>query len=221
MIGYRDGSVTAATTQASWVWVRDDRGVRVEEITLQVDGFWPLPARLAVPDEAAGSIVSIGALPSGAAGDPESCAREAGRAVLHVDLIGAGLLAASQPYALLLRTIGRPVLGLQVGQLAAAAAWAGDRFGGPVQVQAAGRVASMVALLAAARDPGAYACVTTDGLPYSLDDLVESHVDPNGQEYPLFCFGMREALDIPDLIELAGDLPITDRRHGPLTVSAR
>jgi len=220
VIGYRDGSVTAATTQASWVWVRDELGVRVEEITLQVDGYWPLPARLAVPDGAAGSIVSIGALPSGAAGDPESCARAAGRAFLHVDLIGAGLLAASQTYALLLRAIGRPALGLQVGQLAAAAAWARDRFGGPVQVQAAGRVASMVALLAAARDPGAYACVTTDGLPYSLDDLIESHVDPNGSEYPLFCFGMREILDIPDLIELAGELPITDRRHGPLTVSA-
>ena len=110
---------------------------------------------------------------------------------------------------------------MQVGQLAAAAAWARDRFGAPVQVQAAGRVASLVALLAAARDPGAYACVTTDGLPYSLDDLVESHVDPNSSEYPLFCFGMREVLDIPDLIELAGELPITDRRHGPLTAGAR
>ena len=221
LIRYRDSAVTAATTQASWVWVRDGVGVRVEEITLQVDGYWPLPARLAVLDGAAGSLVSIGAPLSGTAGDPESCARDTGRAFLHVDLIGAGLLTASHPYALLLRTLGRPVLGLQVAQLAAAAAWAGDRFGGPVHVQAAGRVASMVALLAAARDPGAFADVTTDGLPYSLDDLVESHVDPNGAEYPLFCFGLREVLDVPDLIELAGELPITDRRHGPLTAGAR
>ena len=221
LIRYRDSSVTAATTQASWVWVRDDLGVRVEEITLQVDGYWPLTGHLAVPDGAAGSTVSIGAPLSGTAGDPESCSRDTGRAFLHVDLIGAGLLTASHPYALLLRAIGRPVLGLQVAQLAAAAAWAGECFGGPVHVEASGRVASMVALLAAARDPGAFADVNTDGLPYSLDDLVESHAAPEGPDYPLFCFGMRELLDVPDLIELAGALPITDRRHGPLTVSAR
>ena len=221
LIRYRDSSVTAATTQASWVWVRDDLGVRVEEITLQVDGYWPLTGHLAVPDGATGSTVSIGAPLSGTAGDPESCSRDTGRAFLHVDLIGAGLLTASHPYALLLRAIGRPVLGLQVAQLAAAAAWAGECFGGPVHVEASGRVASMVALLAAARDPGAFADVNTDGLPYSLDDLVESHAAPEGPDYPLFCFGMRELLDVPDLIELAGALPITDRRHGPLTVSAQ
>ena len=213
--------MSATTTQASWVWVRDGQGAQVEEITLQVDGYWPLPARLAVPDGTAGATVRIGGAAGGADADPESRARETGRAFLHVDLIGTGTLEASHRYGLLLRALGRPVLGLQVAQLAAAATWARERFGGPVHLEATGRVASMVALLAAARNPGAFADVTTDGLPYSLDDLVESHVLPESAEYPLFCFGMRELLDIPDLIELAGELPITDRRHGPLTAGAR
>ncbi len=221
LLRYRDSTVTATTTQASWVWVRDGLGVQVEEITLQVDGYWPLPARLAVPDGAAGATVRIGGPARGADADPESRARDTGRAFLHVDLIGNGALAASHRYGLLLRTLGRPALGLQVAQLAAAAAWARERFGGPVHLEAAGRVASMVALLAAARDPGAFAEVGTDGLPYSLDDLIESHVLPESADYPLFCFGMRELLDIPDLIELADSLPITDRAHGPLTASAR
>ena len=224
LLRYRASSVTAVTTQASWVWVRDERGVQVEEITLQVDGYWPLPGRLAIPDGAAGAIVSIGAPPAGAAAvppaDAESRARRTGRAFLHVDLIGAGALAASHRYGLLLRAAGRPVLGLQVAQLAAAAAWAGGRFAGPVSVEAAGRVASVAALLAAARDPGAFDRLTTDGLPYSFDDLIESHAPPEGPDYPLFCFGMRELLDVPDLIELAGSLPAADRRHGALTESA-
>lgn len=221
LLHYRDSTVSTTTTQASWVWVRDGLGVQVEEITLQVDGYWPLPARLAVPDGAAGATVRIAGPAGGADADPESRARETGRAFLHVDVIGTGALAASHRYGLLLRALGRPVLGLQVAQLAAAAGWARERFGGPVDVEAAGRVASMVALLAAGRDPGAFADVATDGLPYSLDDLIESHVLPESGEYPLFCFGMRELLDIPDLIELADDLPITDRRHGPLTAAAR
>lgn len=226
LLRYRRSSVTAVTTQASWIWVRDDRGVRVEEITLQVDGYWPLPGRLAVPDDAAGATVVIG----GAAGATASCAtvaaeaearaRNTGQAFLHVDLIGVGALAASHGYGLLLRTIGRPILGLQTAQLAAAAAWAGERFAGTVSVEAGGRVASLAALLAAARDPAAFARVATDGLPYSLDDLIESHVPPDGPEYPLFCFGMRELLDVPDLLELAGSLPIVDRSRGPLTSSA-
>lgn len=224
LIGYRESAVTAVTTQASWVWVRDGRGVQVEEITLQVDGFWPLPARLAVPDGAAGAIVSVGAPASGAdarAPDgPESRARRTGRAFLHVDLIGAGALAASHRYGLLLRALGRPVLGLQTAQLSAAAAWAGERFAGPVSVEAGGRVASVAALLAAARAPGAFDRLATDGLPYSLDDLVESHAPPEGPEYPLYCFGMRELLDVPDLLALAGSLPIVDRRLGALTGTA-
>ncbi len=220
LLRYRGSSVTAVTTQASWVWVRDERGVQVEEITLQVDGYWPLPGRLAIPDGAAGATVSIGAPVAGTPADAESRARETGRAFLHVDLIGAGALAASHRYGLLLRAIGRPILGLQVAQLAAAAAWAGERFAGPVSVEAGGRVASVVALLAAARGPGAFARVATDGLPYSLDDLIESHVPPEGPEYPLFCFGMRELLDVPDLLELAGSLPVADRHHGVLTAIA-
>ena len=79
----------------------------------------------------------------------------------------------------------------------------------------------MVALLTAARDPNAFATVTTNGLLYSLDDLVESHVPPDSADYPLFCFGIREVLDIPDLIELLGKLPFTDVRHGPLTRSCQ
>ena len=221
LLRYRSSTVSATTTQASWVWVRDGLGVQVEEITLQADGYWPLPARLAVPDGAAGATVRIGAAAGDSRADPESRARETGRAFLHVDLIGTGTLEASHRYGLLLRALGRPVLGLQVAQLAAAAAWARERFGGPVHLEAAGRVASVVALLAAARNPDAFADVTTDGLPYSLDDLVESHVLPESAEYPLFCFGMREILDIPDLIELADSVPITDRRHGPLTAGAR
>ena len=218
LLRYRASAVTATTTQVSWVWVQDDQGVQVEQIGLQIDDYWPLPARLAVPDGAAGATVSIAAPATPA--DPESRARETGRAFVHVDLAGFGALTASPAYALLLRAVGRPILGLQVAQLAAACAWAAERFGGPVHVEAAGRVASLVALLAAARDPGAFASLTTDGLPYSVDDLIESHASPNGPDYPLFCFGLRELADVPDLLELADSVPITDRRCGALTGAA-
>ena len=138
-----------------------------------------------------------------------------------LDLIATGLLKCSHRYGLLLRALGRPVLGLQVAQLAAATAWVKKHYGGSVRVQASGRVASMVALLTAARDPNAFATVTTNGLLYSIDDLVESHVPPDSEDYPLFCFVIREVLDIPDLIELLGKLPFTDVRHGPLTRSCQ
>ncbi len=217
LLRFNASTVTAATIKSSWVRVRDGQGVQVEEIALQVDGYWPLPGRLAVPDGTVGATIRIGEFSSDSPPDLETHAREIDRACLQLDLIGFGLLSAIHSYALLLRAISRPILGLQVAQLSASVIWAAERFGTPTHVEASGRVASVVALLAAARDTKPFASVSTDGLPYTIDNLIESQVSPEGPDYPLFCFGMRKLLDISDLLKLADSIPINDRRHGILT----
>ena len=67
-----------------------------------------------------------------------------------------------------------------MGQIAAVTDWAGDRLGGPVQVEAARRVPTVVALLAAALDR----CAGLD----QLDDCTHAGLAANSRDVQSYCW---------------------------------
>ena len=140
--------------------------------------------------------------------------------MLAVDLLGCGALRPEPRSALLLSTVGRPLLGMQVAQILALARWlrrlAGD---GPLHVQAGGRATGVAALLAAAHTPATFARVTAPGLPRSLDALVELPVPFESADTALFCFGLRATLDLDDLQRLATGVRIVAPHRGPLAAT--
>jgi len=212
-----ESAVSAVTVVTSRVY---DGALLAEELLLELDRRWPLPAVLVQPETPAGATLLVGDAGHPAPTELTSPAARLGHAVLAVDLLGCGALRPEPRSALLLSTVGRPLLGMQVAQLLALARWlrrfAGDR---PLQVQAGGRAPGVAALLAAALEPAAFATVAAPGLPRSLDALVELPVAFESADTALFCFGLRATLDLDDLQRLATGVTVLAPHRGPLADS--
>ena len=214
VLRYRASAVTATAVATSWA---SPGGVLAEQLVLEVDGRWPLPAALVRNDAARAATVLVG---YGARPQPaELTARAAalGRTLLAVDLLGCGGLRFNARYGLLLSTVGRPLLGLQVAQLLAVADWLRRHTDGlPLTVQADSAALGVAALLAAALQPDAFTRIDGLNLSRSLDELIELAVPYDGEHAALFCFGLRAALDIDDLLPLAPEVTVHAPRRGPL-----
>jgi hypothetical protein len=106
--------------------------------------------------------------------------------------------------ALLLSSVGRRPLGIQAGQVAAVARWAAAQPDfGPVVVESRGPRSSVFALAAAVLEPKAIAGVRTVEPLASLHDVIRLSWSVD-QKPELFCFGLLEAFDVPQLRALAG-----------------
>jgi hypothetical protein len=104
-------------------------------------------------------------------------------------------------YALLASSLGERPLGIEAGQVAAAARWLKEQYG-PVSLAAYGPRTSLIALVAAAIETEAIGELQTVRPLVSLRDPILR--DMTATEAPeLFCFGLLEAFDIAQLRELA------------------
>ena len=230
LLRWQPATVTAASVVESWYRAPPDtapvlpwaepphglpaRGVLVEQLVLEVDGTWPLPATIARLSDAAECSILIGA---GEDGTLAERAFAAGRTLLHVDLLGFGRLSPQPQYGLLLHALGRPLLGLQVAQLGAIAEWLRSDGTGPVTIQTSGRTAAVVALFAAARDPGAFTAIESGGsMPRTFDEIVQFPYRFDGSDQSLFCHGLRSTLDVADLLAAAATVTVRDGRLGVL-----
>ncbi|MDP3069379.1 MAG: acetylxylan esterase [Opitutaceae bacterium] len=130
-----------------------------------------------------------------------------GQRVLAVDPFYFGESKIAQRdflFALLVAAVGDRPLGLQSSQLAAAARWAVTEFRtGSVALESTGPRLGLAALVATALEPRAIATLRqTDALP-SLHDVLRQNWTVD--KYPeLFCFGLLESFDLPELKRLAG-----------------
>jgi hypothetical protein len=107
-------------------------------------------------------------------------------------------------FAILIAALGERPLGLQASQILAAARWARERHPGqPVALAAFGPRTSLAALVAAAIEPEVFANVDLEGSFKSLKDILDKSLTANNTP-ELFCFGLLEAYDIPQLAALAG-----------------
>jgi len=100
-------------------------------------------------------------------------------------------------------------LGIQASQLTAIARWLNDeRRSGPVALVAVGPRTSLMALVATAIEPNAISNTVVRGSFGSLKEIIEKKM--NSQQGPeLFCFGLLEQFDIPQLAQLATPRKLT------------
>ena len=105
-------------------------------------------------------------------------------------------------YALLVAATGDCPLGIQTSQLAAIARWAHTEFkSAAVTLESIGPRLGLAALIAAALEPTAISALhQTDALP-SLHEVIRQNWSVD-QKPELFCFGLLESLDIPQLKSL-------------------
>jgi dienelactone hydrolase len=111
-------------------------------------------------------------------------------------------------YALLVAAIGDRPLGIQASQLAAAARWSiGQHKSGPVRLVAVGPRASVFALVAAALEEKAIGSVELHQSWKSLKQVIEQ--DLTIERVPeIFCFGLLEEFDLPQIAALVAPRPI-------------
>ena len=104
-------------------------------------------------------------------------------------------------YGLLVSALGERPIGVQAGQVAAVARWLKQQHGA-VSVSAYGPRTSLIVQVAAAADPQAIASVNLVRPMASVRDPIDR--DMSSQEAPeLFCFGLLEYFDLPQLKALA------------------
>lgn len=105
-------------------------------------------------------------------------------------------------FAILIASLGERPLGIQAGQIAAAARWARERDGKPVEVHAVGPRLSLAALIAGALEPSAISGLRLEESFGSLHEILERDLTVK-QAPELFCFGLLEAFDIRQIVALA------------------
>ena len=105
-------------------------------------------------------------------------------------------------YAILVAAVGERPLGIQTSQVAAIARWAKGRSRKPVDIEAHGPRTSMIALLAATLDEKNIGKAHLHESLASLKTII--HEGHGANKYPeLFCFGLLEYFDVPELTKLA------------------
>ena len=140
----------------------------------------------------------------------------AGKRVLAVDPFYFGESKIAQRdflFALLVATVGNRPLGLQASQVAAIARWSqAEHKTGPVTVVTSGPRSSTFALVAAALEEKAIGGLELQGALTSLKDIIGNNWSVD--RYPeLFCFGLLESFDVPQLKALVAPRPV--RAAGP------
>ena len=105
-------------------------------------------------------------------------------------------------FALLVAAVGDRPLGLQASQLGAAARWlSNEKKYGPVKLISVGPRSSVFATVTAALEADAIGSIELRQPLGSLKDLLAQNIGVDRQP-ELFCFGLLEQFDVPQLREL-------------------
>lgn len=111
-------------------------------------------------------------------------------------------------FALLVAAVGDRPLGLQASQLTATARWLStERKLGPVKLISVGPRASVFSTVAAALEEKAIAGLELRNPLSSLKEVIAKNVGVN-QQPELFCFGLLEQFDVPQLRALVAPRPV-------------
>jgi dienelactone hydrolase len=199
------------TVKAEKVGSEEKGGTKATFWKLRMDDTWTVPVVELTRGTPKGTTILLN--DAGRKNDPVTAEKllTSGYRVLAVDLFYFGeskIQSRDWLYAILMASTGDRPLGLQAGQLAAAARWAkGEYKSSPVEVTAIGPRLSTVALVAAAIEPDAIGHLALDGAYGSLKEVIEQNrgVDLTPE---LFCFGLLEALDVKQLVALAAPRPV-------------
>jgi len=181
-------------------------GIRVTRWSLAAGKEWHVPVvELSKPNPKETVIVIHDGGRSAALAEIEKQLSDGNR-VLAVDPFYWGectLPSHGYLFALLQGTVGERPLGVQASQTAAVARWSRGVHKTPVRVVAAGNeVSGLVALVSAAVEPEAIAGFSAAKSYKSLKEVLEQNIIYQNRP-ELFCFGLLEHFDVPQLEALA------------------
>jgi dienelactone hydrolase len=178
--------------------------------TLKIGDDWTVPAVELARGEARATAVLIADAGRKSASAVAADLLSSGHRVLAVDPFSLGESRVGHHedlFALLVSAVGERPLGLQASQLAAIARWARGKYGEPVTLVAIGPRTSVAALVAAGVEDDAIGRLELHRAPGSLKEAIETKA-PFESAPELFCFGLLEAFDIPQLAALVAPRPI-------------
>ena len=203
ILRYTDPDIGAAR----FTGPRPAGGFSVRQLRLRI-GEWELPATVVEGETVDHHVVLLA--DKGCASQQariEELARSGSR-VLAIDpvLFEHNLPTAGSKYqnAMLLATVGERPLGIQSAQVVAAAQYFARVFvADSVSLEAHGSTTSLIARCAAAVDAdGTISSVRTSGEAETLHDFLKPGPSYGGTP-EVFCFGLLESFDIPQLMRLA------------------
>ena len=179
---------------------------------LHMDG-WTVPATEFAQAGSSGTTLLIGDAGRASASDEARRLLADGRRVVAMDPWYFGESALGQRdflFGLLVAALGERPLGLQAGQVTAAARWLKARDGAAVTIAANGPRTSLVALVAAALEPDAIAGVQVQGAWTTLREVLDRNV--SAQQMPeMFTFGLLAEFDVPQIEQLVAPRPVARR----------
>lgn len=195
-------------TTAKIVGRQQANGVKVVFRQLRMGADWTIPAVEITPAKVNGTTILV------ADAGRKSLATEVaqivsqGRRIVAVDpfYLGESKIASRDfLFALMVATVGERPIGLQASQIGAVANWVNRVFrDGPITVRAIGPRISTAALIGAGLHPQSLSKLElVDALP-SLKTSIEKNWNVR-QAPELFCFGLLEEFDVPQLRALVGE----------------
>lgn len=181
---------------------QDIGGIRITRRRFKLDDVWTLPSVEFAPAGATGTLVLIADKGRTSTAELVKTFNGAGLRVVTVDpyYFGESKLGARDwLFSLLVSTVGDRPLGIQASQVAAVGRWAKKEYPKEeVTLLAVGPRTSVVAVVAGALEPETFAAVEKKEGLASLKSLIRENKSVN-ESPELFCFGLLERFDIPEL----------------------
>lgn len=173
---------------------------------LKLQQRWTLPATEFIGQEISGTTILLADAGRKTLHAEVAALLKQHQRVITIDPFYLGESALGGPdflFAILVSSLGDRPLGIQAAQITAVAEWQRTlRADQAVTVQAHGPRTCLMALCAAALTPEAVNAVTVQGALGSLKEIIEQNKGVD-QAPDLFCFGLLEQFDIPQLVALS------------------
>jgi hypothetical protein len=175
---------------------------------LRIGGQWTVPAIELAPATPKGNRTVIMLADGGRVKAADEVMRllKKGERVLAVDLFYFGeskIRLHSDLFAIAVSSVGERPLGIESSQLAAIARWVHKKHGAPPRIVAIGPRSSLIALVAAGLEATAIGEIDLQQPLDTLKDVIKKNMTLE-QAPELFCFGLLERFDMPQLFALAG-----------------
>ncbi len=193
--------------RADRISTEDMDGLSITRWKLKLSDTWTLPAVELARGKPKETVILFGDTGRRSLAAPANAQLAAGKRVLIVDLFYFGECAFENRaylWALLISTVGDRPLGLQASQLAAVARWSvQEHKSASVRLVAAGQRSGVIGLVAFALENKAINQVSFEPGLEKLKEVVIQK-DRSFEQMPeLFCFGLLEQFDTPQLQRLA------------------
>ncbi len=193
------------TVRAEAVREEETSGLRVRATRLVLSETWTVPVLELEPAGATGTTVVIADGGRAAVADEIQRLLDQKQRVAAIDPFYFGesrMETRDYLWALLVSAVGERPIGIQASQVATAAQWLKQRYG-PVTLAAFGPRTSTIALVAGAVEKDAIRAVSLSrGMESLREPIVRNMAVTEAPE--LFCFGLAESFDVPQLKALAG-----------------